>query len=259
MIPPHLGFKLWIIPHRSHRIVLYTSQQADLEKVPHACVGVCSSEQIQSQVMVSLPGSNDFIGKLCINFFLFVSLSFPSVWSHSGYVEVGGSRCLSPVASRSPLLAELSSSPSQTAAQRSAGQLGSLTAFSFQVTVRRSMQWLDRALSTGQAVPRAVPALCLHGGCSWPHLGAHWLLESCVTFSPSKPCALGKDCYQGWSGMYCLLKMDLLNPAVPFKKPLGLLRYLVRKQWRLNRSYIQHCPSSFMCSILNLSISIWYI
>ena len=69
-----------------------------------------------------------------------MSLSFPSVWSHSGCVEVGGSRCLSPVASRSPLLAELSSSPSQTAAQRSAGQLGSLTAFSFQVTVRRSMQ-----------------------------------------------------------------------------------------------------------------------
>lgn len=96
MIPPRLGFKLWVIPHRSHRIGLHTSQQADLEKVPHAWyVGVCNSEQIQSQMMVSLPGSNDFIGKPCINFFLFVSLSFPSIWSHSGYVEVGGSHACS--------------------------------------------------------------------------------------------------------------------------------------------------------------------
>lgn len=40
--------------------------------------------------MVSLPGSSNFIGKLCVNLSLVVSLSFPSLWSRSGQAEVAG-------------------------------------------------------------------------------------------------------------------------------------------------------------------------
>lgn len=64
-----------------------SSQQADLEKVPYAWyVGVCSSERSRVRWWFPCLAEMTFIGKVCINFFL-VSLSFPSTWSHSGYVE----------------------------------------------------------------------------------------------------------------------------------------------------------------------------
>lgn len=178
--------------------------------------------------MVSLPGSSNFIGKRCVNLSLVVSLSFPSIWSPSGQAEAAGPAACGPWPLSAPLLSELSCSPSQTAAQSPAGGWAPRP-LCFQGSVRRSVQRLVEPFP-GQAVPRAVPALRLHGGCSCGISGHADCWRAVLPSHRVSRLLQGRALARGWSGTYCLLKTDLLNPAVPFENALGLLRYVVGKQ-----------------------------
>lgn len=136
-----------------------SSQQppAHVEAVPRAwCVGAGGSGQIPRQVTVPSPGSNGFVAKLCINFFL--SLSFPSLRGHRG------SHCPWSVAALGPRCC-LTFPP--RCAGRSAGRWGSVPAFHIQVTAGPGPAATYRALSWAQAVLPAAPASSLRDGGFW--------------------------------------------------------------------------------------------